>query len=136
MEFLDRYGVSTLLLLGAAYAAHTTIIQPIASEYQQMVKRVGENSELLRQEVQANDAADTERVLAMQRATDKLQSILDEVRSIGEKNEALNRQILDGLAVNRTINRTNQNALNRIAEKLLGRPAAVLDEEPLPDGAP
>ena len=87
---LDRFGLAPIMLLGLAYIGHTQVVQPIATAYANMVAKVAENNELLKQAVEKNNAEDTERVAAISAA-----QALN--KALAEENRALNNRILEAI---------------------------------------
>ena len=117
MKALDRFGLAPILLLGLAYVGHTQVIQPIAAAYANMVQKVGENNELLRNAVDSNNKEDEVRVKAISAAQALNQQL-------AEANKELNQKILDATATaaeeRRKIHAETQALLERV-EKLLSK---------------
>ena len=85
MKALDRFGLAPILLLGLAYVGHTTVVQPIAKSYSQMVDKVTETNAIIKDEITKNNLEDAQRVNAISAAQALNQSIANENRALNEK---------------------------------------------------
>jgi predicted P-loop ATPase len=105
------------LLLGLAYIGHTQVVVPLAKAYSDVITKVGENNELLRNSVERNNQEDSERVAAITAAQTLNQNIANE-------NKALNERILAAIAAaneeRRAIHQDTRTVLERV-EKLLSK---------------
>ena len=82
---LDRFGLAPVLLLAGAYVVQTSVVQPIAKSYSQMVDKVGETNAMLREAVERNNKEDAERVSQISAAQALNQSIANENRALNER---------------------------------------------------
>ena len=78
-EMVERLGLSTVLLLAAAYFGYQSVILPIANSYKQMVEGVAETNKLLQEELEENDKADGERVQLIIAQMSKLEAKIDKL---------------------------------------------------------
>lgn len=125
IDVLERHGVSTILLLGLAYVAHTELITPIAAAYKKTVEQVGANAEIIKEGLERESRLDDERVRQLTKAQDSLGAIMRDIERVADENRTLNRLILDGLAINRNIDRQCLSAIATVYERQLGRPFVV-----------
>lgn len=85
MEFMERFGLPTALLIAAAYFGFTLIIEPLAKTYRDAIDKVAASSEELEAAVAENTKADSEHVREITESLRALENKLDAVLSRGER---------------------------------------------------
>jgi len=77
MEFIERFGLPTALLVAACYFGFTQIVAPISKSYQEAIQGVAETSAELEKAIEENNREDSERVKIIQEAIRSLEAKID-----------------------------------------------------------
>jgi len=76
---IEKVGLSTFLLLGAAYFAWNGVVLPVVQTVQTAITDISETNKVLEQAVEDNQKADAERVKVISSEIEKLNRKLDEI---------------------------------------------------------
>ena len=81
MEFLEKFGLPTALLLGASYFGFQLVVRPLVQTYQDSIANVAITAEELSTAIAEDNKADGERVKEITEAIGRLETKIDAILS-------------------------------------------------------
>ena len=77
MDFLERFGLPTALLLGAGYFGFTMILKPITDTYMSSIASIAVTAEELERAIEEDNQQDGERVKEITDALKQIETKID-----------------------------------------------------------